>query len=281
MRAMTVHEERRIREYVNSQSPPEDQVTFVQKVATRKILGRVRELYDVRTATSRWWVITEPTNLYLQDDFQSIDMALTYHLGVTAVLAERSRKQLREPIHEHVVGAWRWFERAVDAYNEADEAEAFQAVGVHCREALLAVIREAARRVRLPEDVQPPQLANFKAWASLLFAGVAQQRARDYLTGLASRTWDLAVWLQHYTDAAPWDAELTLNATGHFLTTYSELMVSLSDERPKRCPSCASYRLEDASHRSDDGEAWISQRACAACDWLSEAVREPWAQATS
>lgn len=44
---------------------------------------------------------------------------------------------------------------------------------------------------------------------------IASGRLSEYLKSAADRTWDLAVWLQHYADATPWDAELVLDATEH------------------------------------------------------------------
>jgi hypothetical protein len=185
MKDMSSHEERTVRDYVNSQAPPEDQVTFVQKLGTRKVVGRTHALFDVRTERGRWWVITEPTNLYSQEDFRSIEVALTYHLGIEVMLAERGRKEFRRPQPGQIAGAWRRFERAVDAYNDADEAEAFQAVGVHCREALLALAREEARTVPRSTAGEFPKGADFKGWTRLLFSSIHHERARAYLVSAA------------------------------------------------------------------------------------------------
>ena len=76
------HEERHVREYVNTQSDDDDRATFVQKVGSRRILGRVQGLYDVHSEKTRWWVISNPMNLYEQEDFPDLDMALTFHLGL-------------------------------------------------------------------------------------------------------------------------------------------------------------------------------------------------------
>ena len=70
------HEERAIRDYVNSQSPKDDQAGLVQRVHSRRVLGRTHDVFDVHCAQTRWWVITEPTNLYLQTDFPQAEQAL-------------------------------------------------------------------------------------------------------------------------------------------------------------------------------------------------------------
>jgi hypothetical protein len=104
---------------------------------------------------------------------------------------------------------------------------------------------------------------------------VDPSRGRRHLVALAEKTWDLTVWLQHYADAAPADAELVLDATGYFLSTYTLVKGRQVEETPKRCPDCGSYRLEDASRLSEDGETWIEQRACARCNWEGEPVASP------
>jgi hypothetical protein len=63
MSEATDNELRRVRGYVNSQSPPDDQVTFAQKIGRRKVIGRMHDLYDVRTDKGRGWVIGDPMNL--------------------------------------------------------------------------------------------------------------------------------------------------------------------------------------------------------------------------
>jgi hypothetical protein len=68
------HEERRIREYVEGQWKfDEDPVTLVQKVASERVLSTPYDVYDVHCEESRWWVVTNPTNLYSQEHFRSFD----------------------------------------------------------------------------------------------------------------------------------------------------------------------------------------------------------------
>src|SRR6266702_4335603 len=90
MTEMPEHEERSIRDYVNSQSPDDDHAELVQKISTYRILGRVHETYDVHTKSARWWVITNPTNLYRQTDFPKAEQALIFHLGLGIYITERS-----------------------------------------------------------------------------------------------------------------------------------------------------------------------------------------------
>jgi hypothetical protein len=85
--------EREIRQYVESQTRElDDHVRLVQRVGRRRIAGHTHDLYDVwMDDGDRWWVITGFTNLYSQNDFNDIDQAFTYHLGICALLRENTR----------------------------------------------------------------------------------------------------------------------------------------------------------------------------------------------
>lgn len=123
------HEERSIRDFVNSQSPKDDQAELVQKIASQRVLGRVHDIYDVHTKSTRWWVITDPTNLYRQTDFPKAEQALIYHLGLSIYIAEKNRARSGEDKEQYISPAWRRFRQAVDAMNAASESEDFQSVG--------------------------------------------------------------------------------------------------------------------------------------------------------
>jgi hypothetical protein len=58
----------RIIEYMLSQAP-DLKVQFVQKVYSENVLHVRHDIWDVHTDVDRWWVITEPMNLYAQEQF--------------------------------------------------------------------------------------------------------------------------------------------------------------------------------------------------------------------
>lgn len=79
MRA-TKREKDEIRAYVESQA--HEEVVHLEKTAS-ELVGPVRhDIWDVHCTESRWWVVTNPTNLYDQADFKSRDVALTFHIGL-------------------------------------------------------------------------------------------------------------------------------------------------------------------------------------------------------
>src|SRR5260370_34127622 len=76
----TRREKDHVRNYVEDQA--HEGVIHVEKVAS-ELVGPVRhEIWDVHCPSSRWWVVTNPTNLYAQADFKSRDVVLTFHIGL-------------------------------------------------------------------------------------------------------------------------------------------------------------------------------------------------------
>src|SRR5213593_2490328 len=74
-------ERQHVLSYMASQAA-EETVEFMQKVYTERLLSITHDIWDVRTDVARWWVITNPTNLYRQDQFPNMDLALTFHVGL-------------------------------------------------------------------------------------------------------------------------------------------------------------------------------------------------------
>ena len=279
MQELSEPEERSISEYVNSQSPAEDQAELVQKVGSRRTLGRKRDLYDVHCAQSRWWVITDPTNLYSQDDFPQIEQALIFHIGLGVFMAEHSRSTLENPeAEDQVVSSWRRFQQALDAMNDAEESEDFQAVGVKCREALIALAKDHADADWLGEIQEPPKAADFKGWGNILAERLSEGRLRNYLKALVDKTWDLTVWLQHNSNATPLDADLVLEATGQLIGTFGKLIHRREAGEPSRCPRCDSYRLRADVETDEVNEGFWESAVCAACGWRSESAFSSWAE---
>jgi hypothetical protein len=270
-------ERRNIEQYVNTQSPKNDRVVLVQKVGSRRIVGRTHELYDVHCQNSRWWVVTDPTNLYSQADFPKIEQAFIFHLGLGLFMAERSRGTLDEPEEQFISGAWRRYKQALEAMDTAQEAEDYQSVGIICRQALLALVSDHASSPWLQLDGPPPKGNDFKGWMTVIATSLSRNRMRSYVTALAEKTWDLTVWLQHYEDANPWGAELVLEATQHMLAVVGRLVHRHEHGELSRCPRCGSYRLDETTEVVEDPEpGYLATEVCGACGWEGDAVFTSW-----
>jgi hypothetical protein len=60
---------------------PRERVVHLEKVATENLRERRLDAWDVLTNKRRYWVVTNPTNFYRQDDFQSLDFLISFHIG--------------------------------------------------------------------------------------------------------------------------------------------------------------------------------------------------------
>jgi hypothetical protein len=58
-------------------------IVHAEKAASKLVASARYDIWDVHCASShRWWVITNPMNLYSQTDFKSREVALTFHIRV-------------------------------------------------------------------------------------------------------------------------------------------------------------------------------------------------------
>lgn len=76
----TEREREAIRAYVEDQA--HEAVIHADKAASEMVGPVQHDVWDVHCERSRWWVITNPTNLYDQEDFKSRDVTLTFHIGL-------------------------------------------------------------------------------------------------------------------------------------------------------------------------------------------------------
>jgi hypothetical protein len=245
MRA-TKRETDRISAYVEDQA--HEPVVHLEKAAS-ELVGPVRhDIWDVHCADSRWWVITEPTNLYSQEDFKSRDVALTFHIGLSlrmSYLYDR-RIPVDIPAADLLPGTWRRWEQAFEAFDSGDEAENFQAVGVRLRECLISFIGEIANNDLVPVGQEPPLGSNFRSWSELLAnalaSGESNAHLRSYLKKLSVETWEYVNWLTHAKNAIRLDAEIGIKAVEHLLGTFTAARIRLRYPGT-RCADCGSYQL--------------------------------------
>lgn len=258
-------------DYLASEAP-EETVEHLERVKSERVLGRWIDVWDVHTLKNRWWVLTSPTNLYLQSQFPSLEVALSFHVGLMARVAERQDRTARPEQAARFAKAWRAWEQAGEALAEADEAEEFQAVGMRCRESLLSFVREAAPVVPHDENTSLPKTNDFLQWSALLAdtitAGSSAERKRGYLKSIAKSTWELVNWLTHATGASQFDAYFSFSATEHALSTWSVALMRFEIGVPERCPKCASYRLTTFTRPGKSGSV-RHFTTCDACGWTS------------
>lgn len=260
----TKAERESVRDYVEDQA--HEQVTHLEKAAS-EMVGPVRhDIWDVHCADSRWWVVTNPMNLYDQADFKSRDVVLTFHVGL--MLRVTYAQERHVPVVPEAAtllpGSWRRWEQAFEAYDSGDEAEAFQAVGVRLRECLVSFVAETRDDSLVPDGQTPPKAADVKGWTDLLANALAPgdsaSRLRSYLKKLSVESWEHVNWLTHAKNSMRMDAEIGLKQVEYLLGVFTAARLRYG-RAPKRCDTCGSYEVVAGT--------------CDYCGWVDPAYEPP------
>ncbi len=260
------HEDRHIRDYMACEAPGEE-VTHIEKVQVRHVDGERHTIWDVWTTDGRWWVVDPLMNLYSQSDFKSLDVALTFHVGLRHRMSSRNGRRL--PAYERrVLRALRKFEQAAEALNDAEETEEFQAVGVRLREGLIALVKALAPLVKAQPRSEQPKAGDFVGWLPLILGEIAPgpslARVRSHMLGNARTTWQLVNWLTHAEGVDRDLAEIV--HSGCYQAVDGVLTLARRAARgggPRTCPACGSLRVA-VDFRSAVGDSYL---ICEACDW--------------
>jgi hypothetical protein len=217
----TPEEKQAIIDYMNSQAP-DLTVEFLQKVYVENVLSHQHAVWDVHTNVDRWWVITNPTNLYSQEQFPNMDLAVTLHVGLCLRIPRGEKSKLSELHVEPFAACFRHMSEASDALSSAQEVTDFQAVGVRCREALLTFT--SAAQIVMPwsnGDDSKPKQADFKAWVdhicSVSLAGQTHEHRRHLFKTLLDEAWRFSNWLTHAKASTWYDAEAATSTVEHAL----------------------------------------------------------------
>jgi hypothetical protein len=279
----TEEEKEDVVRYFLSQSPPGTEVTFLQKVYAEVLMGHRHDVWDVHGSDGRWWIITNPTNLYSQDQFPNMDLAVTFHMGLCLRIP---RTQQQRKADRRVAPFGPVFEKlreANDALGQAQSVLDYQAVGVRCREALLSYI-SAAQDIAEWAAPNPPKRADFRAWNELIcdaaLGGAAQKERRHLFKSLLADAWVFSNWLTHAHSATWHDAEAAVSTVEHALGLATSMVLRHVRFVPEECPTCGSPHLspEEGWQEGLPEIAW-ERPVCTECGWTGSPVpireREP------
>ena len=122
----TLEEKQAIVDYMNRQAP-DLTVEFLQKVYIENVLNHQHQVWDVHTNVDRWWVITNPTNLYSQQQFPNMDLAVTFHVGLCLRIPRSEKQKLSELPIERLAECYRYMSEASDALAHAQEVADYRA----------------------------------------------------------------------------------------------------------------------------------------------------------
>lgn len=159
----------------------------------------------------------------------SLDYTLSFHIGLMARVAAQRTPNGTTAEQEFLLVTNRKLVQTSEAFDKADEAEEFQAVGMRCRETLLTLVRELSAESNPGNIGAQPKSADFLAWvdriANETAQGASAEYIRGYLKATAERTWRLVNWLTHASNANRAEAELALGATSHVIENYATLVL--------------------------------------------------------
>jgi hypothetical protein len=272
----TKHEREHVLGYMAGQAADES-VQLVQKVYSEQLHTVKHDIWDVHTDRGRWWVITNPTNLYSQEQFPNMDQALTFHIGLCLRIPRSEEPPPADLTLGPLVACWRTLDEANEALRHADEVEDFQAVGMRCREALITLAHVAQDLIPLPDGQTRPKRSDFRAWsdvtANIILPGSTHQERRGLLKSSTDAAWKFANWLTHDRGALVSDAEAAISSTELTLSLFTTALIRYVRGVPDRCPSCGSQRLspERGIHTSDPDMIY-ERPVCDKCGWTGSPV---------
>ncbi|ARM88985.1 cation transporter ChaC-like protein [Rhizobium sp. CIAT894] len=271
----TEYEIESVREYFEWQAP-DLEVTFMQKVYSEMVINTRHDVWDIHTNKDRWWVITGGTNLYSQEQFPNMDLALTFHIGLMLRIPRTVEQQENDirvlpfgPVLEKI-------EEAGTAVTQAHKLSDYQAVGVRCREALLELISVAQDAAVWKADASP-QRANFRAWTEIicndLLPSDTNKERRGALKGALESAWTFSNWLTHSKSATWLDAEMAASLMQHAIGMATSLIVRELRGVPEECPKCGSPRLEPQHGENTAAHGVLWERPyCTDCGWAGRAI---------
>ncbi|MGU3420837.1 hypothetical protein [Methylobacterium sp. D54C] len=276
MLASTKDERKAVEDYFLGQSP-EASIDFLQKVYSETVAGHKHDVWDVHSSDGRWWIITNPTNLYSQTQFPNLDYAVTFHMGL-CVRIPRTEEKNRSDRHVIIFSpVLNELHRLDESLSQAKALPDYQGIGVQCRELLLSYVAAAQDLILWPVET-PPQKANFRAWIDVIFdtvlGGKAQQERRRLFKSLLNEAWTFSNWLTHAKSATWHDAEAAQTTVDHAIGFGVSLLLRVSRLVPEECPKCGSPHLSPQESRPDEMPGTVWERpSCDDCEWTGLPVR--------
>jgi hypothetical protein len=270
----TPQETDQVREYFEWQAP-DLEITFMQKAYSEAVLSTRHDVWDIHTNKDRWWVITNPTNLYSQVQFPNMDLAVTFHIGLCLRIPRTERQLLDDRRVVPFDKAFVKLAEASDALSGALNVADYQAVGVRSREVLLEFIGAAQDAAEWTKT--PPKRADFRAWTEViandLLPGESNKERRGLLKSTLESAWTFSNWLTHSKSATWHDAEAGVSTVEHAVGMAASLVIRELRDVPPQCPECGSPSLapEDGENTATPGVLWQRPR-CADCGWAGRPV---------
>lgn len=256
--------------YYLSQSPGAN-VHFLQKIYSESVIGHRHDVWDVHASDGRWWVITDPTNLYSQEQFPNMDLAVTFHLGLCLRIPRTQQQNVSDQYVRPFGAVFTKLRESSDALSQAQNIADYQAIGLRIREALIAFVG-AAQDVAIWTTEEVPKRADFRAWNDLIcnaaLSGRNQKERRHLFKSLLIESWVFANWLTHAQSATWHDAEAAQTTVEHTLGLTTSIVLRHIRSIPEECPNCGSPHLfPEEGVRKDIPQITWERPVCTDCGW--------------
>ena len=119
-----------------------------------------------------------------------MDLAVTFHVGLCLRIPRSDKPKLSDLGAEPLAACYRHCSEAMDALKVAQEVTDFQAIGVRCREALLAFTSAAQIVVPWTGDAaSKPKQADFKASVNYICAVTLSGQTHEHRRHLFKTLW--------------------------------------------------------------------------------------------
>jgi predicted Zn-ribbon and HTH transcriptional regulator len=204
-----------------------------------------------------------------------LDYTLSFHIGVMARVQAQRKGAKTERVGDRLAAAFRRWEQAAEALEASKESEEVQAVGMRCRECLIAFVRPVADPKMVPAGETAPKAGDVIHWTELIAEAVARgstaAEIRGYLKTLAKSTWQLVSWLTHASNAVRYDGMLAVDATYAVLNAYGAAIIRHERPTPDRCPRCNSLRIQIVDEPELESGLGI---ACESCGVLTDSAEQ-------
>jgi hypothetical protein len=261
---------------------PELTIEHAEKVQAEAVYGRTHDVWDVHLPDEqRLWVVTEPMFAYPQREIRSLDIALSFHIGlVTRMHYGAGTESVAPEVTGAAVEVDRYQQQMHNALMAAAEVAELQAIGVRARETLLRLADLMYEAFTEGESSrgEPPKRANFLTWsrstATRALPGKSLARLRAGAINAAEDAWHTANWLTHARSASYVDAMLVVSLVDRTLDTFRLAMSRHKQGSDRSCEKCGSRRWRaDYRRENSDPEHTFLVLTCTYCG--AEAAPEP------
>ena len=268
-----------VERYVESEG--REKVLSAKEEQTFNDLGIEVRVWNVVTDKGRWWVVEGdgvPMNLYSQAaHYFSSDDVYSLHMGVMARVHVRHEKDPEHALRlvrfgqERFAGVRRKLHVAARALPTATEAEDHQAIGLACREALIALGAELLLDREVPDGEEPPKLSDFKNRARLaidrMLPGSQNTDLRSHSRKVCDSAWEWAASLTHSPTGVRADSIIALTMSGSVIALFEQLLEKSTSDDELECPSCRSRQLQIIDRQAEPDEPPERLLICEYCGW--------------